>query len=368
MEKKSFPSFTKEITDRTVTGLAAIFGNVDDGGDIIQKGAFKKTIQENADRIKHLWSHSSYEPPTAVIVGLEEVGKGGLPKELKEKYPEATGGLMVTRKYLNTPRGDEILEGLREGAIKEMSFAYDPIQTDFEKIDSETEKGGRLVRILKELRLWETSDVVWGMNEATVASKGLAPFMDTGIDLEGDWEVPTLGDFMKGEELPFNDIAIAQVWGGMSPAEKERIAAHYVIGTKETETFEELLYPHHDPHKSAVGKVNLTGLREAMDGLLFDAGKDVNAGDIHEHLVKHFPKGVEFPPYSFVALMKQLRGATGYGPQPGLSEYKSIQDLPQLFEELLKQLTQAEPETIHSLEYSATRIKILQSELDLLGV
>lgn len=168
MEYKSFVQQVKQIEGRIVTGFAAIFGNVDSGGDRTWKGAFKKTLKERRDRVQHLWQHDLMSPPTAVIHELEEVDKKELPSELLEKFPDATGGLRVVREYLNTTRGNEIFEGLTKGAIKEMSFGYDPIKWDFE---GDATKGDTIVRNLRECRLWDTSDVNWGMNEATIASK-----------------------------------------------------------------------------------------------------------------------------------------------------------------------------------------------------
>ena len=40
-----------------VTGYFSSFGNKDSDGDIIQKGAYTKSINENFDRIKHLLDH-----------------------------------------------------------------------------------------------------------------------------------------------------------------------------------------------------------------------------------------------------------------------------------------------------------------------
>ena len=40
------------------SGYAAVFGNVDAGGDVIEKGAFAKTIAEDFDRIKILSQHN----------------------------------------------------------------------------------------------------------------------------------------------------------------------------------------------------------------------------------------------------------------------------------------------------------------------
>lgn len=170
MEYKANLSFIKGIDDRTVTGIASVFGNVDSYGDIVQRGAFKKTIAENARRIRHLWMHDPFQPPTAVIRSLQEVGKNGLPESVIAEFPDATGGLEVAREYLKTPRGDEILEGIRSGGINEMSFAYDVVKSRFDEVRNAA--GDNLqVRMLSEVRLYETSDVLWGANAATVASK-----------------------------------------------------------------------------------------------------------------------------------------------------------------------------------------------------
>lgn len=166
MEYKATPIEYKDIEGRTVTGLAAVFGNVDSGGDRIQPGAFKKTLKEGARRVRHLWMHNPFEPPTAKIKDLREVGADELPEQVKSEYPEASGGLLVVREYVETPRGDEILAGIKAGTIDEMSFGFDTIKADFDDGDK-----GQKVRNLRELRLWDTSDVTWGMNAATVAAK-----------------------------------------------------------------------------------------------------------------------------------------------------------------------------------------------------
>lgn len=173
MEYKALQLDVKDIGEdgRTVTGFAAVFGNIDSGYDRLFKGAFKKTLKESGNRVKHLWQHDMALPPIATVKELREVGRDELPGDVQKAYPEATGGLLVVRKYLDTPRGNEILEGLKNGAISEMSFAYDPLKYDFEELKGDDAPTPTTVRNLREVRLWETSDVVWGMNAATVASK-----------------------------------------------------------------------------------------------------------------------------------------------------------------------------------------------------
>lgn len=167
MEYKSFVHQVKEVNGRIVTGYAGIYGNVDSGNDRTWPGAFKKTIKERAGRVRHLWQHDLTQPPIAAIRELREVGKADLPADVLRQYPDATGGLLVTREYLDTPRGDEVLKGIISGAVSEMSFGYDPVKYDYEG----DAKAGTQIRNLRECRLWDTSDVNWGMNEATLAAK-----------------------------------------------------------------------------------------------------------------------------------------------------------------------------------------------------
>lgn len=151
-----------EITDRTVKGFASVFGNVDDGGDITHPRAFAKTLDEGSARLRFLWQHDTEAPPTAAIKSAREVKRDDLPAEVKSKYPQATGGLLVEREYLDTPRGNEILAGYKAGISLEMSFGYETIKSDFTTLDNSR------VRNLRELKLYEMSDVLWGMNPATV--------------------------------------------------------------------------------------------------------------------------------------------------------------------------------------------------------
>ena len=154
-----------------VTGFPSVFGVLDDGGDVVTPGAYTKTLMERGQRMRWLWQHDSSQPPIAQIVEIAEVGAGQLPAAVAARWPEATGALMVKREYLDTPRGNEVLAGVRAGAINEMSIGYDAVQAEF---PTAALQGGRPVkRILKEIRLWEMSDVLWGMNAATANLKAL---------------------------------------------------------------------------------------------------------------------------------------------------------------------------------------------------
>jgi len=58
MEIKNFSFETKELTEEgQFEGYAAVFGNRDSWDDIIEPGAFAKTIKERASKIRVLWQH-----------------------------------------------------------------------------------------------------------------------------------------------------------------------------------------------------------------------------------------------------------------------------------------------------------------------
>lgn len=165
MERKELPQFTKEIKDRTVSGIFAVHGNIDDGNDRSWPGSFANISFNGRSRVRFLWQHNSMEPPTAVIKTVKEVDRAGLPASVLAYAPEATGGVEVEREYLDTARGNEILAGLKAGVIDEMSYAYDVTRFDFEEVN------GKQVRNLREVKLYDISDVNWGMNPATVGVK-----------------------------------------------------------------------------------------------------------------------------------------------------------------------------------------------------
>lgn len=174
---KTIWTATKGIEGRTVIGIASVFGNVDDSGDRILRGSFEKTLMESAKRVRHLWQHGAdgwdygVTPPVATIRHLQEVGREALPGVLLEVYPEATGGLEVSRTYLETARGEEILACYKAGIQLEMSIGFTVIQS--RRIVPKEQVTFNHQRDISEMKLFDTSDVNWGMNSATMGSKSL---------------------------------------------------------------------------------------------------------------------------------------------------------------------------------------------------
>jgi HK97 family phage prohead protease len=165
---KSAPSeFKADATeDGLYEGYFAVFGNVDDGGDVIEAGAFAKSLAERGpssprNRIKVAYFHrSGLTKELPVIVGAP-------PEVLSE---DSHGLYAKGRLVLGTQAGRETWELMKAGALTEGSIGYEtiPARTRFEKG----------LRYLSELKLWELSFVPFGMNPATnlQAVKSVASF------------------------------------------------------------------------------------------------------------------------------------------------------------------------------------------------
>ena len=128
------------------SGYGAVFENIDSGGDIIEPGAFTKTLAEGWDRVKILALHNDCWLPI------------GRPIELKEDE----NGLYISAKISDTTMGKDVKVLLKDNVLNELSIGYDPIVFDYD------ENG---IRHLREVKLWEVSVVTWAMNpEAVITS------------------------------------------------------------------------------------------------------------------------------------------------------------------------------------------------------
>jgi HK97 family phage prohead protease len=198
MEHKVFSGYIKQVDDDQgiVDTIFAVFGNRDYGEDVLQPGSFKKTIQENGDKIRVLDQHNTDSIMRSIGVPLEirEIGADELPQETKELYPDATGGVLASVQFfMDTPEGKGAFIRLKEGGIDEWSFGYDVVDRAYIKIEN------RQVRHIKQLKLYEISPVLWGMNPATTTIgakskeeneiKAVTAFQDLDLaDREEAWD------------------------------------------------------------------------------------------------------------------------------------------------------------------------------------
>jgi HK97 family phage prohead protease len=140
------------VTDgRLIEGYASLFGKRDQGGDVVQKGAYAaslKALSGSGRRVKMLWQHDPQQP-----IGVWD--------EVRE---DGTGLFVKGRILTEVEKGREAAALLAAGAIDGLSIGYRTLRA---------EKDGKGQRLLSELELWEVSLVTFPMlAEARVAAKG----------------------------------------------------------------------------------------------------------------------------------------------------------------------------------------------------
>lgn len=291
-ETKTFRAFVSEKSDadRIVGQYFSIYGNVDNVGDRIKNGAFQKSINERKSAIKVLWQHDASQPPIGVLLDIEEHSRQQLPVEVTKEYPQATGGLFARVKYLNTPRGDEVYEGIKEGALTENSIGYVTIK----------QVKNKDARDLLECKLYDISPVNWGANSATVNLKTVA-YMETGINESEDYNVPSLQDFT---EFKWDELDVDQT----------RVASHYAWANGDE--FNDLHFAHHEASVEGTGPAVWGGVQQAMKILLLGETvipSDEERYEVWEHLKKHYDEfGKDAPSFELVNLAHYARECNEY--------------------------------------------------------
>ncbi len=132
-----------ESGNLTISGYGAVFGNVDSYGDIIERGAFAKTLVERAGRIAFCYQHDIWNP----------IGK-------IESITEDEKGLKLTVKL--SAAEDDIQTKVKEGILKEMSIGYRTMNSKSEV------RNGENVNVLTEIKLMEVSLVTVAANPLAV--------------------------------------------------------------------------------------------------------------------------------------------------------------------------------------------------------
>ena len=143
------------VTDGcNVEGYASLFGRRDQGGDVVQAGAYAASLKRLADsgrRVKMLWQHDPAQP-----IGVWDA-----------VCEDATGLYVKGRILTEVERGREAVALLAAGAIDGLSIGYRTLRA---------ERDGRGQRLLAELELWEVSLVTFPMlPEARISAKGDEP-------------------------------------------------------------------------------------------------------------------------------------------------------------------------------------------------
>ena len=125
------------------SGLASVYGNVDQGGDVVTAGAFSRTLAAKGNEIPILYQHNLKEP----------IGLGRL--------TDTASGLQIDGQLvLEVSRAKEAYALMKAKVLKGLSIGYDSVKSDV--------KDG--IRYLRELKLHEVSVVTLPMNELAMVS------------------------------------------------------------------------------------------------------------------------------------------------------------------------------------------------------
>ncbi len=174
-------------------GLASTFGNIDRGGDTVERGAFVDSLKEMMPVI--LWQHSSHEPI-------------GVPEDIFE-----TNEGLVLKAIL--PKDDHLVVGrvmpqIRIKSIKSLSIGFNIVEEEVRTIDD------RQIRVIKKAQLWEISLVTFPMDPKALITghKSVVPFQDLPIlknadgepDTDRRWSAPDaiarIREFTGSDEAP----------------------------------------------------------------------------------------------------------------------------------------------------------------------
>lgn len=135
-----FQRFDSELTlddGFVIEGYASLFGAKDQGGDVVEKGAYAKSLGDGR-RVKMLWQHDPNEP-----IGIWD--------EIRED----NRGLFVKGRLLKSvARAREVAALTKAGAIDGLSIGYRTVKSH---------KNERGLRCLSEVELWEVSLVTFPM-------------------------------------------------------------------------------------------------------------------------------------------------------------------------------------------------------------
>jgi HK97 family phage prohead protease len=161
-----------------IEGYASLFGTTDQGGDIVEPGAYARSLGAGR-RVKMLWQHDPREP----IGTWDEVREDGR-------------GLYVKGRLLDgVARAREAAALIEAGAIDGLSIGYRTVRA------TRDEKGRRH---LAEVDLWEVSLVTFPMLDQARLAQAEAQAEAPSAKAEA------LGDLAAAFEAARRDLAAAR--------------------------------------------------------------------------------------------------------------------------------------------------------------
>ena len=138
-----------DTSTRRVKAVWSRMNNIDLDSDIIVPEAFTKTLNERGPVGKNLvWSLVDHQADMNNVIGKPE-----------QLYVEGDALIAITP-IVQTEKGTDMLKMYEAGLINQHSIGFSTLKSDWQD-------NSQKVRVIKELKLYEGSAVLWGANPET---------------------------------------------------------------------------------------------------------------------------------------------------------------------------------------------------------
>lgn len=161
-EQKTLSNSVQDVSESTRKVKVAIsqMGSKDLDNDVIDFGAYNKTVSERGPKAANLiWHLTDHNPSLKSAIG-----------KFSELYTEGDYLVGITN-IPNTTWGNDVLEFYKSGHINQHSVGFRTIKQETQEKGQTTE-----YNLIKEILLFEGSAVLWGANPNT-------PTMEVGKSL-----------------------------------------------------------------------------------------------------------------------------------------------------------------------------------------
>lgn len=200
MERRCLKSEIRSEPDSNkIVGYAVVFNSLsgDLGGfrEVVRPGAFKRTLNNNAD-VRFLFNHDSN-----YVLGRNQANTLSL--------SEDNYGLRIENTPPNTQWANDLRESIKRGDINQMSFGFRVVKDNW---GADPEDNTRQLREILEAELFDVSVVTYPAYESTVVS---VRDLITNIDSQEKAE-SFLKEF-KSEIEKRENINITEVFSRINP-------------------------------------------------------------------------------------------------------------------------------------------------------
>ena len=164
------------IKENEVEGLASTYGNIDHAGDIVERGAYARTLDRFNSSKKGMpfLAHHRHDRPIGKIMELRD----------------SDDGLYFKARFSDSHDGQNVRQQFLDGTLDSFSIGYRVIQKQADRVKD------RPVLRLKEIALHEISAVTFPCNELAIISAVKGAISETYSDLSLE-DQQRLADFAE---------------------------------------------------------------------------------------------------------------------------------------------------------------------------